>query len=160
SDAPPKAPPDPILGAIVEQLRRGEIALPSFPAVLSELKVILSKPAAAMHEITALVERDPRLAAQVLRITNSAQFARGGRVHDIRTAVPRLGLRQLQNIVQTIVVRDSYTPTDAGLRRVQGRLWQYSIARAVAMRGLAELVGAGPRMEPETAYLAGLMCDA
>jgi HD-like signal output (HDOD) protein len=45
-----------------------------------------------MHEITALVERDPRLAAQILRISNSAQYARGSRINDIRTAVGRMGL--------------------------------------------------------------------
>lgn len=151
---------DPVFSAILEQLRRGEITLPPFPAVLSELRSLLSQPEAPMHEITALVERDPRLAAHVLRITNSSHYARGGRINDIRTAVSRVGLRYLNGLVQTVMARDSHQAGDAVLRQLQTRIWRYSIARAVSMRGLAELAGAGAHLEPETAYLAGLLADA
>lgn len=156
---PEKPKTDPAFSAILEQLRRGDMALPPFPAVLSELRSLLSRPEAAMHEITALVERDPRLAAQVLRISSSAQYARGSRINDIRTAVGRIGLRQLQSLVQTVIMRASHQAKDATLRRMQTRIWRYSIARAVSMRGLAELAGPGAHLEPETAYLAGLLAD-
>ncbi len=157
---PDKPPADSVLSAIVEQVRRGEIVLPPFPAILSELRSLLANPDASTREIAALVEHDPRLAAQVLRIINSAKYAQGAHINDIRMAVGRLGLRQLQSLVQTVIVRDSHPAKDPAILRLQTRLWRYAIARAVSMRGLAELTGLGVRLDPETAYMAGLMADA
>lgn len=153
----PKA--DPVFDAILEQIRRGEIVLPPVPAVLSQLRSLVSKSESAMEEIVALVERDPRLATQVLRVSNSAHYVRGGRSNDIRMAVGRIGLRQLQNLIQTVIAHGSHHAKDATLRQLQTRIWRCSVARAVSMRGLAELAGAGGRLDPETAYIAGLLAD-
>jgi HD-like signal output (HDOD) protein/CheY-like chemotaxis protein len=144
---------------VLDQLRRGEIVVPPVPAVLTELRALLARPNAGMHEITSLVERDPRLAAEVLRLTRSAHYARGARINDMRTAIGRLGLRQLQSLVQTVILRDIHQATDPGLRQDQLRIWRASIGRAVAMRALAELVGPSAKLDPETAYLAGLFAD-
>ncbi|MEZ4266755.1 MAG: HDOD domain-containing protein [Myxococcota bacterium] len=157
-DSPARAPeaaPSPIL----QQIRRGEMVLPPMPAELTQLRMVLAKPDASMDEIALLVERDGRLAADVLRVTNSAQYRRRGRIDDIRAAVSRIGLRQLQNIVQTVILRDTHETKDRTLRAVQMRVWRYSIARAISMRGLGELFGAAASVDPERAYLAGLYAD-
>ena len=154
----PPAPATPFT-AILEQLRSGELEWPAFPPVLAELRALLSKPDSAITQIAALVERDPRLAAQVLRITNTSQFSRGARIADIRTAVSRIGLRHLSSIVQTVVSRHSLKSKNGVLERLQARGWRYAIARAVAMRGFGELLGGGDRLDPELAYVSGLLAD-
>jgi HD-like signal output (HDOD) protein/CheY-like chemotaxis protein len=154
----PAGAADPFFAAVLEQLRRGAIVLPPVPAILAELLSRLAARDSSMADIAAIVERDPRLAAQVLRITNTAQYARQGRVSDLRTAVERVGLRQMHSIVHTVLSHDLQQAKDPAIRELQTRIWRYSIARAVAMRGLAELVG-GP-LDSELAYLAGLQADS
>ncbi|MCW5806676.1 MAG: HDOD domain-containing protein [Deltaproteobacteria bacterium] len=151
------AGPDQELVSLLDQVRRGEITLPPFPPVLQELRALLSHADTPMSEITALVERDPRLAAQVLRVVNSAHYARGSRITGIGMAVGRIGLRQLQSLVNTIVVGAAHQAKDPVLRKLQARIWRYSVTRAVSMRALAELVGG--QLDPETAYAAGLLGD-
>jgi CheY-like chemotaxis protein len=77
---------DPVFTTILEEVRRGEIVLPPVPAVIAELLARLGARDSSMADIAAIVERDPRLAAQVLRITNTPQYARLGRVSDLLTA--------------------------------------------------------------------------
>jgi len=147
------------MGTILDQLRRGEIPIPPLSTVLAELRTLMANPDTPIQQITALVERDPRLVVQTLRIANSALYSRGSRINDLRTAVGRIGLRQLSNLIHTVTVSQSNQVQDPSLRLVQARIWRYSIARAVSMRALAELANSGAALDPETAYLAGLLAD-
>jgi HD-like signal output (HDOD) protein len=113
-----------------------------------------------MHELATLVEKDPGLASHVLRISNSAYYTgiRGGNA-DIRMAVTRIGLRQVQNVVETVMLKGSFPVEQPSLRVLQHQIWRYSVTRAVAMRALADLAPMRDDLDPETAYTAGLLAD-
>jgi HD-like signal output (HDOD) protein len=126
--------------------------------VVLELRGLLASTDTTMEQIASLIERDQRIAAQVLRVSNTVQYARGAVNTSIKTAISRLGFRQVQSLVETIFARSACIIRDPDLEPLQSSIWRFSVARAVSMRVLAETMPA-PRPDPETAYLAGLFAD-
>ena len=73
--------------------------LPSAPKQYLALTRLLRDPDAGLHAITAITAQDPALAARVLRLSNSAYYAVGREIGDLRTAVVRLGKEALRRLV-------------------------------------------------------------
>ncbi|MEA2698730.1 MAG: two-component system, NtrC family, nitrogen regulation response regulator GlnG [Myxococcales bacterium] len=149
---------DPLFTSILRRIQEGEILIPPVPTVVIELRRLLADPDTGLETVTALIERDQRLTAQLLRVSNTTPYARGAQNTSIRTAVSRMGLRQIQSLVETVFAHSACAIRDPALAPIQESIWHFSVARAVAMRALAESQGA-PRPDPELAYLAGLFCD-
>ncbi|MFC4726655.1 HDOD domain-containing protein [Coralloluteibacterium thermophilus] len=74
-------------------------ALPPPPRLYLELHRKLEDPRATTAAISALIAQDPATAAKVLRLCNSAYFAFGRKVTDIRSAVVRLGQDAIRRVV-------------------------------------------------------------
>jgi CheY-like chemotaxis protein/HD-like signal output (HDOD) protein len=141
------------------KLRQGEIVLPATPAVVLTLRQQVDDPRSTLDDITRTVEADPRVAADILRLANVAQFSHMGRAANVRSAIGRLGLRHVANLVQTISLHGLCSVREGPYREVLTLVWRRSVARALAMRALCELLGPGQSMNGDTAYLIGLMSD-
>jgi HD-like signal output (HDOD) protein/DNA-binding NarL/FixJ family response regulator len=155
----PKA--NPAYDRVLEQVRGGEVLIPALPGVVTQLRTMLGAPGVSMAQLAALIERDPALSAQMLRLAQSASYLgmRSGSTPDLRGAVNRLGLRQIQSLVETALLRGVFAPQEALLRGLHARIWPYSVARAVVMRALAAAAALPEQLDPEVAYLAGLFAD-
>lgn len=160
--APPgDAPVDP-WKQILARVRNGELLLPPVPAVVSSLRSMTQNPNVSLEEVAALIEQDQRIAADVLRLSNTAHYARGGRNHSIKVAVSRIGFRQIHNIVETALMRGAFQTHDHEIGAWLMQIWRYSVARAIAMRALASNRPAhqsGVHLDPDLAYLVGLLAD-
>lgn len=73
--------------------------LPPPPALSLELMRRTEDPESSAREIATIVQRDPALAAKVLRLCNSAMYSGGRRIDDIHTAVVWLGHLTLRRLV-------------------------------------------------------------
>jgi HD-like signal output (HDOD) protein len=93
----------------------------------------------------------------VLRLANSPDFARGARVGDLPTAVTRIGTRRIETILEALFLHDCYRPKVARYQPAVLAIWRNSVARATAMRALAESTRVG--LAPGTVYVAGLLAD-
>ncbi len=151
--------PDRTFTRVLARLREGEIPLPAAPVVAAELRALVHRPGAQVEDVAALIERDPHLCTRVLRIANSALYARLGRSHDLRVAVARIGFRQIQNLVETIFLHGCYQVSEPRFAALLAKLWRASLARALAMRALADVATADDEINSETAYLVGLLAD-
>src|SRR5262249_25855440 len=60
--------------------------LPSVPRIFAELTRALEKPETTPDHITHIVSQDSAISAKLLQLVNSAFFARGKPVHDVRGA--------------------------------------------------------------------------
>jgi HD-like signal output (HDOD) protein len=73
--------------------------LPAAPRLFFALQQVMADPHAGTADAARLVARDAVLATRVLRIANSALFARGAAVRDVGSAAAHLGLDVLARIV-------------------------------------------------------------
>ncbi|MGQ9917707.1 MAG: HDOD domain-containing protein [Bryobacteraceae bacterium] len=128
-------------------------ALPPFRPVVTRLLAELSGEPSGFRRIRLLVSEDPALAAQVLRLANSALFGRRGAVTDLLSALTLIGLDRLRALVLTYGVRHLFRPV---ARLPQARaIWRHSLATAILAADLG-LDLEGDMME---FYTAGLLHD-
>lgn len=136
---------------------RGDIlnAIPSIPAVLQTLIAELDQPADRVNlaRVAELVGRDEALAAQCLRMANSALYGLGTPADSLRGAVRTLGIAHMHDIA----VSSSMMRVASTLKDVDPIVfWEHSLGCAILSRKLARIVGFH---DPEKAYLAGLLHD-
>jgi putative nucleotidyltransferase with HDIG domain len=148
----------PLLAAVRTVL---DEAAPSFPWFANEVLEAAEKPDVEIAEMTKLVSRDPLIAAQVLKVANSAQYSRGTKVADLRDAINRVGLREVAGIAAIASAQALMSPS---LRWVVGeypgvwrRVWTHAIATSIATAGwLASNLGG---VRAPSAFLGGLLHD-
>jgi HD-like signal output (HDOD) protein len=129
--------------------------LPPFSPILTKLMGSLSNDNVSFAELADLIEKDTVLAGNVLRLVNSAFYARRGTVGSVRHAVSLLGLSKLRNITMSLSVARMWNQQKWSPGWVPGQFNLHSVAAAV----LADLVATEiDRAEfPEGAFTAGLL---
>lgn len=142
--------------AILERLR-GDVSLPALPEVVSRLESTLADPEVDVRDVARLVMTDPVLSGQLLRMANSAYYARGStEVASVQAAVQRLGMRAVRGLVYALSLPRLFPAgPDAGLYRA---LWKHALAVAAMGRELVGEIG-GSAAEKDLAYMAGLVHD-
>jgi len=145
----------------LEQIVKGRIekdslTLPALPAVALKAIELTGAPEFNMQEVGSLIEKDPVLAAQVLKLCNSAALATREPCKSISQAVSRLGSNSLRSALLEISARRLFESPDPKVATAVKALWEHS--RAVAQ--LAQRVSVvSAAADPDTAYLAGLLHD-
>jgi putative nucleotidyltransferase with HDIG domain len=102
------------------------------PVSQPRLAQALADPYADLGHIVTVIEYDPALTANALRLVNSAYYSPGAPVQTVREAVMRLGAgRILQHTVGTHLKPRMNKPCP-GYNLEEYELWRHSVAAAVA----------------------------
>ncbi|MDX3933468.1 MAG: HDOD domain-containing protein [Stenotrophomonas sp.] len=124
--------------------------LPSPPHLYMSLTRALERDDDAdSNEVAKLVAADPAIAAKVLQLSNSAFFSSGRTISDLRTAVTRLGLSTLRDLVLASEVFSASTLSAAERNALQQRA-------LLASRLAARLL---PASSAELGSTAALLAD-
>jgi HD-like signal output (HDOD) protein len=147
---PPRAEPR-SAAALANTIR----TLPLLPGSVHDLLGLQLKDPDLPEKLQDVIDRDPALAAHVLRVANSAAYRGQARIETVPAAISRVGAPMIVgNAIQSAVHRifDPY----GGMGR---RLGQFAVLEANIMAALA--VTWEPRLgiAPESAYVAGLLHD-
>ncbi|TSE32650.1 HDOD domain-containing protein [Tepidimonas charontis] len=130
-------------------LQRPE-ALPVVPEVAAELIRTFRQDDVDLATVAGVLERDPALAARVLRQANSAFFRLLRPVHSVREAVQVLGLNRVRALTLAAAVQQRF-PAPAGIDLE--RFWAYSFGAA----SLARRLCAPRRLDDNVAFTAALL---
>jgi HD-like signal output (HDOD) protein len=139
---------------LVAQLSSPNYHPPVLPAVALELVALSRKPTVGMRDIAALLERDPVLAADMLRIAQSAALRGASPIRSIDEALVRLGLRRASELFFRAALEAKLFRCGRA-EAVFERLRKHSIATAE----LSRLVCRQTSLFDESAYLCGLLHD-
>ena len=85
-------------------------ALPSSPALYTQVTQVISDPAWAPDQVAAVIERDTAMTAKVLQLANSAFFGIGHTVARVRDAVVYLGVDTIKSLALTAEAFDGLAP--------------------------------------------------
>jgi diguanylate cyclase (GGDEF)-like protein len=136
----------------LEKLLKAAPNLPSLPGVAVELLSECRRPEVDLDRICDLLGRDPVLSAKLLSVANSSSFRRGAPVTTVRRAALALGT----NAVTTLALSFSLVRQRPGRGSFDfAQYWRRALLNAVAARSLGQQV----RIDPEEAFLAGLLQD-
>ena len=127
---------------------------PMLPSVALEIHDLSCRPDIDSNKLVDLLERDPMLAAHVLRVANSPIFRGRDAETSLRSAVLRLGLKNLGEVVFEIALHMRVFRS-AEYSAMMEQLRRHSTACANLCRLLASRVG----LDSEHAFLCGLLHD-
>lgn len=129
----------------------GEV--PLLPTVAREVMMLLSTPSVGMGRVAQTVKQDPAMAANLLRMANSAAFAAHGPVTSIRDALVRIGIEGTRRLL--------YQTSTARILAVKARpdLTARLQVRSGAVAHAAARIATHHGSDAETTFLAGLLHD-
>lgn len=124
--------------------------LPPSPLVATKLLELLRKPDTETRELVTTLSLDPAVSARVLKMANSVIYDQPRQVTTVERAIIIIG----QNTLRNMALDSSLRNAKRTYGMLERRLWENSIASAVACRLIARTAGG---YDPEEAYLAGLL---
>ncbi|SPE29826.1 hypothetical protein SBA3_1600007 [Candidatus Sulfopaludibacter sp. SbA3] len=127
--------------------------LPRLNPNATRLLIVSSESDTALEEFEAIFNSDPSLAAEVLRLANSAEFGLRAKVTNIKFALMLLGVERTRGLAFSIAL--SRYPRKGRSKADTRPFWLHSIATAV----IAEEMGRALRAHIPLAYTAGLTHD-
>ncbi|MFK7886266.1 MAG: HDOD domain-containing protein [Gammaproteobacteria bacterium] len=129
--------------------------LPSPPAVAAQVIDLAKQPDVHLAQVAAAISCDASLAAKVMRVSNSAMYARRRKSTNLRQALVVLGL----HATVTLALGFSLMPL---LQRSKGQhemfehTWRRSLMAGICARTVADVTR---RMNAEEAFLSALLQD-
>jgi HD-like signal output (HDOD) protein len=129
-------------------------SLPPFPENISQLQRLLRDPDSEIPDITKWIEKDPGLAADLIKYVNSAAVAPGKKITSILEGVKIIGLNGLELVLYPYgaqKVLNKYIMK-------QKDMWRFSNKVAIYSRYLAGVFGLESDQQNDV-YIAGLLGD-
>ena len=145
----------------LETLIESAVTIPAIPATLANAERIIDSENASASDAWRLIERDPSLAVQILRLVNSAAHGVRQPVNTIHVACSLAGLQAIKHIVLRATVLDLLAN---GSHRLVGSinvgwLWDHSFKTALAAQLLVDSVPWSLGFGRDDAYTCGLVHD-
>ncbi|WP_029458337.1 HDOD domain-containing protein [Solidesulfovibrio alcoholivorans] len=139
-----------------EDILQKAFAIPQMPMPVQKVLAYIGNPEADLRQLSRIIEYDPGLTVNVLRMANSSFFGGGGKVTTVREALMRLGLNRVYQLViaSGVAPMTRYEIKGYGLR--PGELLEHSVAVATASETLAKELG---RVAPPHTFTAGLLVN-
>jgi HD-like signal output (HDOD) protein len=108
--------------------------LPPVPRLLARLLDVLRSERSDAHRAARVIERDPALSAEVLRVVNSAYYALPRQVSELRFAIAYLGLGEVGRIAMSYLAVEALRPKDKQAEEQLSLFWRQSYLTTLAAR--------------------------
>jgi HD-like signal output (HDOD) protein len=134
------------------RVQAGDWKVPLLPQVASQVISLAASPEVDAGKLSALIHKDPSLAGQVLRTSNSAAYAPRMPIVSLQQAVARLGLNVISEIAFTASLQSGTFKVPGHEADLQA-LWRHALASGTWGKEVARL----RRSNVESAFLCGLL---
>jgi HD-GYP domain-containing protein (c-di-GMP phosphodiesterase class II) len=145
-----------ILTEIVTKFNQGKIDPPVLPQIVQQVKDVIKNKNSSPDDLTEVIEKDAAIALRLVSVANSPLYRGVKHISTVKNAIPRLGLKQTENIVSAIAHKSLYESKNAQFRIMMEKLWLHSLATAYGARAIAEKLGLE---DAEQFFMMGLVHD-
>lgn len=144
-----------IVMGLARELSTDSIELPGFPDIVARLQRALADDTTSARDVVKLVGSEPALAAQLVKLANSAAFNKSRReVSDLRTAIASLGFNIVRSQATTFAMRQmEQQEWLRPIRPVLADIWRTSNGVAALSFAVAKRV---PGVQPDESMSTGL----
>jgi HD-like signal output (HDOD) protein len=130
--------------------------MPPLPQSITQILELTKSTKSSAKDLAKVFERDPTLAANILKIANSSYYGFTGKISTITHAIVCLGLDTVKSIALTSSTQEMLNNEIPAYDLEKGMLWQRSISCATCAKIIAQRIG---YQDCEEAYVAGLLLD-
>jgi putative nucleotidyltransferase with HDIG domain len=131
--------------------------LSSLPSTTMQLMKLLDDDTVDASQVLAVIEKDPSLTANLLKLANSAFYGRRRQVGSAREALILLGNQTIVTLAFATSMGDVLRGPLSAYRLARNDLWHHALGTALAASHLASL--AACQETRERAFTAGLVHD-
>lgn len=143
-----------MLHAFRSDMDAHKFRLTSLPEVAMKIRTLLDNNDTSVRQIADVVNRDPVIAAKIMRAANSPIYFGASKCDTVQNAIVRLGLLTTKQLVIGFTLRDLFQSDVPLLRKLMAESWQQSSDVAAISFVLARHT---KLFDPEEAMLAGLV---
>ena len=142
-----------LVARVAAQVADGKFTIPQIPTLAIEAMNLLARQDSDLKQISDVVSRDQRLAADILSTANSAMYAGAAKATNLSGALMRVGFRRARSVLLQACLRGAmYSGSE--VKRAE-KLWRHSCAAAAASARIAKNLG----LNADDYYLCGLFHD-
>jgi len=142
---------------ILEKLFSGDKQLPSIPSLYSELKKLTKNPFTSNKKISDLIIKDLSMVTKILRLSNSALYAKSQEIKSLANAITYLGTETLEKMIFEISLVKMFDTKDDEIPEFDiSVFWEHSLSTACFSKLIPEKLNLP---ENENYYLGGLLHD-
>jgi putative nucleotidyltransferase with HDIG domain len=116
---------------LTDEILESANRLPQAVAVFQRVLQLIDDPESSAQDIVEVIQYDPSITANILRICNSAVFGGRREIHSVREALVRIGFNQLLEIILSQECCSLFDRSYRGYDLEFGALWRHSVACAL-----------------------------
>lgn len=131
-------------------------SLPVLPKILESLLDLRDNPNASVIQLVDIIALDPVITAHFLKYANSAFFGAAKKINSLEDAINRIGFNVVLNMAIGISATKSFDIPKEGPIGMR-EYWHHALFSAHLMRLIASKVPKNHNLNPEIAFLAGLL---
>ena len=143
------------MGLSIKYLTEGMPNLGSYAGVLATVEAVLNDSHSTLANLGEVIEKDPVLAARLLRLGNSAFFGFANRLETVSEAISLIGVRQVLDLMRACNVIEAFEGISPEHVNMES-FWKHSLACGIGARCLA-IARQLPAVEKF--FVAGLLHD-
>ncbi len=145
-----------IFNDILARFKSGKINPPVMPQVVREIQTVIKQPNSTPEQLAEVIEKDPTISLKLISVANSPVYRGITEIRNVKTAIPRLGLKETLSIVMTIANKNLYASKNVKFKILMDRLWVHALACAYG----SKLIAKSLKLEDQEKYfLMGLIHD-
>lgn len=138
-----------------QKIRNRDIKLPEVPTIIFKLNDTIADPFSSSDDIAQVISKSPGLAAQLLRIVNSAFYGFPSRIDSISRAVTVIGSKEISALAAGITTMEIFKDIPRNVFDTQA-FTHHSLTCGV----LARILAAGGNIRnTEQLFVSGLLHD-
>jgi len=130
--------------------------LPAFNQTAQKALLLIKQDNYSVKELTDIIKFDAALTANILKVSNSAYYAKSKEIHDIGMALSFLGKDQLYSLLTLITSKEYFKNMMDGYEINQGELWEHNLSVAILAESLAHYEKS---IDKSVLFTAGLLHD-
>jgi len=145
---------------LIDKLKKDELVLPTLPRIAMKVRDAVADPDSNLNQISAIIAQDAALSARLIRIANTAHYSRAVRVESLQTAVTRIGMRQIKNIVMVLAMEQLFVSKNELIANYLAKTWIRSTdvaAYAMALFSIYKKTNKHTPLQIDTLSLAALL---
>jgi HD-like signal output (HDOD) protein/ActR/RegA family two-component response regulator len=129
----------------------------AFPFTVAKVLSLAESLKSAASDLARVIESDPVLSTQILKLSNSVLFASlNRRISTIKDAIVRIGFKETKRLVMSVSVMKLFDQANKSLGFDRVGFWWHSLAAGIIAERLARRVGT---VNSDEVFLAGLLHD-
>lgn len=145
-----------IFTQILQKFQAGKINPPVMPQVVREIQTVVKRPRSTSEELAQVIEKDPVISLRLISVANSPIYRGVSEIKNVKSALPRLGLKETLNIVLAIANKSLYSTDKVQFKILMDKLWVHSLASGYGSKFIAQNLKLA---DSEKYFLMGLTHD-